>query len=97
MEKLGFLVRLEAKPGKEKDLAELISELKKLADGEKGTLRWYGFQLSGNVFGVFDTFEAEQGREAHLAGPVAKLLMEKAGDMLAVPPTIDKVTLVAVK
>ena len=97
MEKLAFLVRLEAKPGKEKQLVELLESLMKLANTEPGTVRWYGFQLSANLFGVFDTFEGEQGQEAHLAGPVAKLLMEKAGDLLAAPPTIDRATLVAIK
>jgi hypothetical protein len=74
-----------------------MNALMKLAQTEPGTLRWYGFQLSPNVFGVFDTFDGEQGRETHLAGPVAKLLMEKASELLAVPPTIDRGTLIAVK
>lgn len=97
MEKLALLVRLQARPGKEKEVADLLTAAVDLARAEADTRRWYGLQLSADTFGIFDTFEGEAGREAHLGGPIAQALMQKADELLAVPPTIEKVTLLAVK
>lgn len=97
MEKLALLVRLEAKPGKEKEVLEFIKGALPLAQQEPDTVRWYALQLGPSTFGIFDTFEAESGREAHLGGPIAQALMAKADELLAVPPTIEQVTLLAVK
>lgn len=97
MEKLALLARLEAKPGKEKEVAEFIKGALPLAQSEPGTVRWYALQLGPSTFGIFDTFEAESGREAHLGGPIAQALMAKADQLLASPPQIEQVTLLAVK
>ena len=97
MEKLGLLVRLEAKPGKEKEVADFLKGGLALAQQEPGTVSWYALQLGPSTFGIFDTFEDEAGRNAHLNGPIAKALMEKAGELLAKDPVIEKVDLLAVK
>jgi quinol monooxygenase YgiN len=97
MTKLSLLVRLEAKPGKEKDVADFIKSALPLAEAEPGTINWYALQLGPSTFGIFDTFENEEGRQAHLNGPIAKALMEKASELLAKPPVIEKVNLLAVK
>ncbi len=97
MVKLGLLVRLEAKPGKEQEVADFLKGGLALAQQEPGTVSWYGLQLGPSTFGVFDTFEDEAGRDAHLGGPIAKALMEKAGELLAKDPVIEKVDLLAVK
>jgi len=97
MEKLALLVRLEAKPGKEKEVEQFIKGALPLAQEEPGTIRWYALRLGPSTFGIFDTFEAEAGREAHLSGPIAQALMAKAGELLAVPPQIEQVTLLALK
>ena len=97
MEKLALLARLEAKPGKEQAVAEFLKSALPLAQNETGTIRWYALQLSLSTFGIFDTFEAEEGRDAHLTGPIAKALMENAADLLATDPIIEKVALIAVK
>lgn len=97
MEKLALLVRLEAKPGKEQDVAEFIKSALPLAENEPGTVRWYALQTGPSTFGIFDTFEQEEGRQAHLSGPIAKALMEKADELLATPPKIETVSLLAVK
>jgi len=97
MEKLALLARLEAKPGKEKELETFIKSALALAQNEPETIRWYALQLSPSTFGIFDTFEAETGRQAHLAGPIAKALLAKADELLATAPQIEPVTLLAVK
>jgi quinol monooxygenase YgiN len=97
MVKLGLLARLEAKPGKEQEVADFLKGGLALAQQEQGTVSWYGLQLGPSTFGVFDTFEDEAGRNAHLSGPIAQALMEKAGELLAKDPVIEKVDLLAVK
>jgi quinol monooxygenase YgiN len=97
MEKLALLASLEAKAGKEQQVADFIRSALPLAEAEPGTIRWYALQISPSTFGIFDTFADEAGRDAHLGGEIAKALMAHADDLLAAPPVIEKVTLLAVK
>ena len=97
MEKLALLARLEAKPGKEQEVADFIKGALPLAEAEPGTISWYALQIGPSTFGIFDTFADEAGREAHLGGEIAKALMARADELLATPPVIEKVNLLAVK
>lgn len=97
MEKLALLAHLEAKPGKEQQLADFLRSALPMAEAEPGTIRWYAVQLGPSTFGIFDTFTDEAGRDAHLAGEIAKALTAHADELLAVPPVIEKVDLLAVK
>jgi len=97
MEKLALLARLEAKPGKEQEVSEFIKGALALAQSEPATIRWYALQLGPSTFGIFDTFGGEEGRQAHLQGPIAQALMAKADELLAEPPRIEQVALLAVK
>ena len=97
MEKFSLLVRLEAKPGKEAEVAAFIKSALALAIAEPFTLRWYALQLGPSTFGIFDTFENEEGRQSHLSGEIAKALMANAAALLAVPPVIEMVEVLAVK
>ena len=97
MEKLALLARLEARPGKEQEVSEFIKSALALAQNEPATVRWYALQLGPSTFGVFDTFGSEEGRQAHLQGPIAQALMAKADELLAEPPRIEPVALLAVK
>ena len=97
MVKLALLARLEAKPGKEQEVADFIKSALPLAEQEPATVSWYALQLGPSTFGVFDTFESEDGRQAHLGGEIAKALMAKAPELLAQPPVIEQVDLLAVK
>ena len=97
METFAILARLEAKAGKEKEVLEFLKSALPLAEAEPGTIRWYALQIGPSTFGIFDTFETEEGREAHLNGPIAAALMEKASDLLAKAPGLEKVKLLAVK
>jgi quinol monooxygenase YgiN len=97
MVKVGLYVRLEAKPGKENELAQFLKAGQALAEEERGTTVWYALKFGPSTFGIFDAFEAESGREAHLKGPIAAALMSKAPDLLALPPIIEKVEVLAAK
>ena len=97
MVKLALLVRLEAKPGKEEEVAAFLSSALPLAQAEPGTISWFAFRTGSSTFGIFDTFNDEAGRQAHLSGQIAAALMAKAPELLAKPPIIEKLDLLAGK
>jgi quinol monooxygenase YgiN len=97
MEKFALLARLEAKPGKEQEVADFIKSALPLAQAETETVRWYALQIGPSTFGIFDTFTDETGRDTHLGGEIAKALMDRAPGLLAVGPVIEKVDLLAIK
>src|SRR3954453_20424381 len=94
---VGLLVRLEAKPGKEEEVNALNTGALPLAQQEAGTTAWFALRLGPSTFGIFDAFPDEGGRNAHLGGPIAAALMAKAPELLATPPTIEKVDVLAAK
>ena len=97
MEKYAILARLEAKPGKEQEVADFIKSALPLAEQEAGTVKWYALQIGPSTFGIFDTFENEDGRKAHLGGEIAKALMAKAPELLTSDPVLEMVDLLAIK
>jgi quinol monooxygenase YgiN len=97
MVKVALYVRLEAKPGKEGDVESLIKSSLSVVRAEPETTAWFGIRMGPSTFGIFDAFPDEKGREAHLAGRVATALMAKAPDLLAKPPVIEKVDVLAAK
>lgn len=97
MVKVAVLARLEAKPGKEAEVEAFLKSALPLAQAEPGTVSWYALKLGPSTFGIFDTFEAQAGRQAHLSGPIASALMARADELLSTPPMIEQVDLLAVK
>ena len=97
MDKLALWAYLEAKPGKEQELEEFLKSALPLAQAEPGTTTWYALKIGPSQFGIFDTFAESAGREAHLNGPIAKALMDKAEELLAKPPEIDQIDVLAAK
>ena len=97
MERLGILAILEAKQGKENDVEQFLKSAVTLAEKENQTVSWYAVRLGPSKFGIFDTFADDAGREAHLKGEIAKALFARADELLAKPPSIDQVTILAVK
>jgi quinol monooxygenase YgiN len=94
---LGLFVRLEAKPGKEKEVAAFLMQGLQLAQQETTTPLWFALRLGPSTFGVFDSFHDEAGRQAHLNGPIAKALMAQAPNLFAAPPSIEKVEILGAK
>jgi quinol monooxygenase YgiN len=97
MVKFGLYVRLEAKQGQEAALRSFLQSALPLAQGEALTPVWFALQFGPSTFGVFDAFIDEAGRQAHLGGAIAAALMSKADELLAAPPMIEKVDLLAAK
>jgi quinol monooxygenase YgiN len=94
---VGLFVRLEAKPGKETEVATFLSGALPLAQAEPATTTWFALRLGPSTFGIFDAFPDEAGRQAHLTGPIAAALMAKASELLSKPPSIEKVDVMAAK
>ncbi len=97
MVKTALFVRLDAKPGKEADVEEFLRGGLPVVMEEPATIAWFAIRLGPSSFGIFDAFPDEAGRQAHLTGRVAAALMEKASDMLAKPPAIEKIDVLAAK
>ena len=97
MAKLALYVPLKAKPGKEGEVADFLRSALPLVQAEPGTLNWYAIEESPGHFAIFDTFDSEEDRQAHLDGKVAAALMAKASDLLSEPPEIHKISILAAK
>jgi len=97
MVKVALFVRLEAKPGKEKEVESFLLSGLPIVQAEPATTAWFGIRLGPSTFGIFDAFPDEAGRQAHLTGQVAAALMAKAGELFAAPPSIEKVDVLAAK
>jgi quinol monooxygenase YgiN len=94
---VGLLVRLEARPGKENDVASFLEGGLAVVQEEPETTTWYAIRLGPSTFGIFDTFPDDSGRQAHLSGQVAAALMEKADELFEEPPSIERVDVLAAK
>ena len=97
MSKLAILARLEAKPGKEQEVADFLKSALPLAEAEPGTRSWFAWQIGESTFGIYDTFDDEEGRQAHLNGPIAAALMKHAPDLLSKDPILEMVNVLAEK
>lgn len=94
---LGLFVRLEAKPGKEAELAAFLMQGLQLANQETTTPLWFALRFGPSTFGIFDAFQDESGRQNHLNGPIAQALMAQAPNLLAAPPSIERADVLGAK
>lgn len=98
MAKFALYAELKAKAGKEAEVEAFLKQGASMARSEKGTVHWYAFKEDKQgTFGIFDTFDDEAGREAHLNGDIAKALMAKADQLFSEPPKIHKIQLIGEK
>jgi len=95
--KLGLLALLEAKPEKRAELAAFLESGRSIAAAEEGTVTWYAFKISDTSYGIFDTFESEDARQAHLIGDIPRALAQVGAALLARAPAITSVDIIAVK
>lgn len=97
MVKFALYGSLKAKPGKEAEVEAFLKQGADMAKQEKGTVTWYALKEADGRYGIFDTFEDEVGREAHLSGEIAKALMAHADELFSEPPDIRKIAILAEK
>jgi quinol monooxygenase YgiN len=94
---VGLFVRLQAKSGKEEELAAFLMKGLELANRETTTPVWFALRISGGSFAIFDAFADESGRQAHLNGPIAEALIAQAPHLLAEPPAIQQLEIMGAK
>ena len=97
MVKVALFVKLQARPGKEDELENFLRGGLPLAEQEPATTAWFALRFGPATFGIFDAFPDDAGRNAHLSGQIAGALMAKAPELLAEPPSIEKVDVLAAK
>lgn len=97
MVKFALLATLKAKAGKESEVEEFLKSAVPLVADEPDTVTWYALKFDDSTFGIFDTFDTEDGRDAHLNGKVAAALMEKADELFSESPDIKKLEILAEK
>lgn len=97
MIKFALLARIDAKPGKETEVESFLKAGLTIVEGEPATVAWFALRIGPSTFGIFDVFPDEAGRQAHLSGRVAAALMEKAPELFAGPPVIERLDVLAAK
>jgi quinol monooxygenase YgiN len=93
----GLIVRLEAKPGTEEELASFLRDALPLVQAEGETIAWLALRAGTTSFAIVDVFPDDAGRQAHLDGAVARALLGRADELLAEPPGIEPVDVLAAK
>lgn len=94
---VALFIRLEAKPGQEAEVESFLKSGLPIVQEEPATTAWFGIRMGPSTFGIFDAFPDETGRQAHLSGRVAAALKAKASELLAQPPLIEEVDVLAAK
>lgn len=97
MVKYALYAHLKAKPGKEVDVEDFLADALPLVQAESATRTWYAIKEGDSSYSIFDTFDDEAGRDAHLNGKVAAALKARAGELFAEPPAIHKIEVLAAK
>ncbi len=97
VDRFALLALLKAKPGKEKEVEAFLISAQPLAATEIGTTSWFALKLGPDQYGIFDSFRDEAGREGHLNGEIAKVLVARANELFAEPPQIVKLDVLAAK
>jgi quinol monooxygenase YgiN len=94
---VALLVQVEAKPGKEREVAAFLQSARPLVEAEPATTAWFAVQMGPSTFGIFDAFPDDAARQTHLSGSVAAALMDKAPDLFAQPPSIQPLDVLTAK
>jgi quinol monooxygenase YgiN len=68
-----------------------------MANAEPETRAWFALRFGPTTLGIFDAFRDDHGREAHFNGPIAAALLARDSELLAEPPRIEKVDVLAAK
>lgn len=97
MIRVGLVVRVQAKPGKEAEVAQFLADAQAIVEQEPDTRAWFAIQFDASTFGIFDVFADDAGRQAHLAGGVGTELMQRADELFTVQPAMENVDVLACK
>jgi quinol monooxygenase YgiN len=94
--KFGFLIRFQAKAGKESELEEFMQKAIPKIRQEPGTVTWFAFRFGQSEFGVVDSFYDEEARQAHWEAG-SKGLEQLKPFLVEESISINKIDLIAAK
>ena len=94
---VGFIAKIVATPGQAEELADLLTGALSLANDEAGTIVWFAVRSDEATFWIFDAFPNTEARDAHANGAIVEALMANADRLLANPPEINAVDVLAMK
>jgi quinol monooxygenase YgiN len=97
MDQFAILAIVQARPGKEMEVAEFLKSARALVLQETGTINWFAVRLGPARFAIFDTFPHTAGRDAHLEGEIARVLFARAEELFSTPPQVEQGAILASK
>lgn len=97
MIQVALSVVVQARPGKEEDVADFLRGARAVVEQEPGTRAWFALRLDGSTFGIFDVFPDDDARRAHLSGGVGQALAARAGELFGEEPRIQEIDVLAYK
>ncbi len=94
-----FLIKIEAKPGREEAVRKMLSDIRACVEDEPETGPWFSVQLGPSSFAIFEAFPSIKGRDAHVAGGGGKIFrdLERMNDLLREPAHVQKADVLFVK
>jgi quinol monooxygenase YgiN len=91
---VGLFIRIEAKPDRVAEVEERFAQVVEVVREEGKAVAWFASRLGPTTFTIYDVFDTEADRQAHLDanGPA---LRAAGADLFTEPPTIQHVDVVA--
>jgi quinol monooxygenase YgiN len=93
----GLFVRLEAGTGQVEQVEKFLTEAADIVRHEPDTTAWFAVRFGHGEYGIFDVFPDDNGRTAHMNGPVARALTEQRSQLLGEDPSMDRLDVLAHK
>ncbi|MBY4036911.1 antibiotic biosynthesis monooxygenase [Rhodococcus fascians] len=90
-------VLVQAKAGKENDVAEFLRDARSIVEQEQGTRAWFALRFDESTFGIFDVFPDDAARRSHLSGGVGQGLTARGAELFSAEPSIQNIDVLAYK
>lgn len=63
-----FFIQIEARPGKEEAVVQMLRDIRACVESEPATGPWFAVRFSQTRFAIFEAFPDLAGRQAHVDG-----------------------------
>ncbi|KZV61389.1 hypothetical protein PENSPDRAFT_693460 [Peniophora sp. CONT] len=100
---LGVNAILHAKPEQKQVVWDFLAGGQAVVDQEPDTLQWFAYKCDDSPdgelgsYGIVDSFPSAEGRNAHVNGLIPQALIPKVDELLAAPPALDPIDIIASK
>ena len=94
---VGLLIRLHARPGKERDVETFLEGVMPIIRDEPATTALFGVRFGPSEYGIFNAFPDDAGRAAHVSGLAASALFDRADELFDAAPSVEPVDILAAK